>query len=124
MKSTCSEQIFAIDLKRQGRFGTSFNTAYLPYGETLRIHRKLFYQAFGAEASAEYHDLYFRKAYELVVDLISAPHKLEKHLEMFVDAPQSGFLYPLIPHTLGILVRSSSLRYTDMKPRLAQRATL
>jgi cytochrome P450 len=70
-------------LQANEEFGISFNTAYLPYGETLRIHRKLFYQAFGAEASAEYHDLYFRKAYELVVDLISAPHKLEKHLEMY-----------------------------------------
>ncbi|KAG1865919.1 cytochrome P450 [Suillus subalutaceus] len=70
--------------EKHGRpFGTSFNTAYLPYGETLRIHRKLFHQAFGAEASAEYHDLYCRKAYELVINLISAPHKLEKHLEMY-----------------------------------------
>ncbi|KAG2754014.1 cytochrome P450 [Suillus brevipes Sb2] len=64
-------------------FGTSFNTAYLPYGETLRVHRKLFHQTFGAEASVEYRDLYFRRAYELVIDLISAPHKLEKHLELY-----------------------------------------
>jgi hypothetical protein len=78
----------------------------------------------GAEASAEYRDLYFRRAYELVIDLISAPHKLEKHLELFVDAPRSGFLYPLTPHVLDILVRSSSQRYMDTKPRLAQMATL
>ncbi|KAG1879711.1 cytochrome P450 [Suillus subluteus] len=70
-------------LQANEEFGASFNTAYLPYGETLRTHRKLFHQAFGAEASAEYHDLYCRKAYELVVNLISAPHKLEKHLEMY-----------------------------------------
>jgi hypothetical protein len=96
----------------------------LPYGEALRIHRKLFHQTIGAEASAEYHDLYFRRAYELVIDLISAPHKLEKHLELFVDAPQSGFLYPLMSRVLDILDRSSSRRYMDMKPRLAQMATL
>lgn len=70
-------------LQTNEEFGASFNSAYLPYGETLRIHRKLFHQAFGAEASAEYHDLYLRKAYELVIGLISAPHKLEKHLEMY-----------------------------------------
>ncbi|KAG1742544.1 cytochrome P450 [Suillus lakei] len=29
------------------------------------------------------HDLYFRKAHELVIDLLGAPHKLEKHLEMY-----------------------------------------
>lgn len=78
--ATYSERPF---LQANEEFGISFNTAYLPYGETLRIHRKLFHQTFGAEASAEYHDLYFRKAYELVIDLISAPHKLEKHLEMY-----------------------------------------
>jgi hypothetical protein len=124
MKSTCSEQIFAIDLKRQGRFGTSFNTAYLPYGETLRIHRKHFHQAFGAEASTEYQDLYFRKAYELVTNLISAPDELKKHLEMFVDTPQSEFLYHLMLHVSGILVPSASLRFMDMKTHLAQRVTL
>lgn len=70
-------------LQANEEFGTSFNTAYLPYGETLRVHRKLFHQTIGAEASAEYHDLYFRRAYELVIDLISAPHKLEQHLELY-----------------------------------------
>ncbi|KAG2153341.1 cytochrome P450 [Suillus clintonianus] len=70
-------------LRANEEFGISFNTAYLPYGETLRIHRKLFHQAFGAEASAEYHDLYFRKAYQLVIDLLSTPQKLEKHIEMY-----------------------------------------
>ncbi|KAG2074767.1 cytochrome P450 [Suillus decipiens] len=78
--ATYSERPF---LQANEEFGISFNTAYLPYGETLRIHRKLFHQTFGAEASTEYYDLYLRKAYELVVDLISAPHKLEKHLEMY-----------------------------------------
>ncbi|KAG0699383.1 cytochrome P450 [Suillus ampliporus] len=70
-------------LRTNEEFGTSFNTGFLPYGETLRIHRKLFHQAYGAEASAEYHDLYFRKAYQLVIDLLNAPHKMEKHLETY-----------------------------------------
>lgn len=70
-------------IKTNEEFGTSFNTAFLPYGEALRIHRKLFHQSIGAEASAEYRDLYFRRAYELVIDLISAPHKLEQHLELY-----------------------------------------
>ncbi|KAG0708158.1 cytochrome P450 [Suillus ampliporus] len=70
-------------LRANEEFGASFNTAFLPYGETLRIHRKLFHQAYGAEASAEYHDLYLLKASQLVVDLLSAPHKMEKHLEMY-----------------------------------------
>jgi hypothetical protein len=40
----------------------------------------------GAEAAAEYYDLYLSKAYQLVVDLLSAPQEVEKHLERFVAA--------------------------------------
>lgn len=80
-------------LQANEEFGTSFNTAYLPYGETLRIHRKLFHQAFGAEASTEYQDLYFRKAYELVANLISAPDELKKHLEMYSGSLSIAAIY-------------------------------
>jgi hypothetical protein len=57
----------------------------MPYGDTLRLHRKLFHQVLSAEASAEYHDLYIRKAYQLVINLLSSPQKMERHLEMFVE---------------------------------------
>ncbi|KAG0704855.1 cytochrome P450 [Suillus ampliporus] len=70
-------------LRTNEEFGISFNTASLPYGETLRIHRKLFHQAYGAEASAEYHDLYLHKAYQLVIDLLNPSQRMEKHLETY-----------------------------------------
>ncbi|KAJ8585616.1 cytochrome P450 [Rhizopogon salebrosus TDB-379] len=70
-------------LRTSDEFGISFNTPLLPYGDTLRLHRKLFRQAVGAEAAAEYHDLYLSKAYQLVVDLLSAPQEVEKHLERY-----------------------------------------
>jgi hypothetical protein len=43
-------------LNRQERIWVFFNIAYLPYGQMLRTHRKLFHQAFEAETSAEYQD--------------------------------------------------------------------
>ncbi|OJA12886.1 hypothetical protein AZE42_02903 [Rhizopogon vesiculosus] len=70
-------------LRTNEEFGISFNTAFLPYGDTLRLHRKLYHHALNAEASAEYHDLYIRKAHQLVVDLLGAPEEMEKYLETY-----------------------------------------
>lgn len=107
-------------LQTNEEFGTSFNTAYLPYGETLRIHRKLFHQAFGAEASAEYHDLYFRKAYELVTDIISAPHMLEKHLEMYSGSliATAIYGYETLPGTESDLLIHRSREVIDIVKRV------
>jgi len=64
-------------------FGISFNTPFLPYGDTLRLHRKLFRQALGAEVSADYQDLYLNKAYQLVVNFVNTPEEMQKHLTTF-----------------------------------------
>ncbi|KAG1880428.1 cytochrome P450 [Suillus tomentosus] len=52
--------------------GLGFNTAFLPYGETLRQHRKIFHQVLRAEVSLSYHELYSRHANELVITLLGA----------------------------------------------------
>ncbi|KAG1890434.1 cytochrome P450 [Suillus fuscotomentosus] len=50
--------------------GVDFNTVFLPYGETLRRHRKIFHQVLRAEVSASHHEMYSRHANELVVNLL------------------------------------------------------
>ncbi|OAX31860.1 hypothetical protein K503DRAFT_676534, partial [Rhizopogon vinicolor AM-OR11-026] len=42
--------------------GMAFNTALLPYGETLQRHRTIYHQVLRAEASASYHEMYSRQA--------------------------------------------------------------
>ncbi|KAG1792663.1 cytochrome P450 [Suillus plorans] len=59
--------------------GGSFNTAFLPYGETLRQHRKIFYQVLRAEVSVSYRELYSRHANELVINLLGATSGLLQH---------------------------------------------
>jgi hypothetical protein len=57
----------------------AFNTALLPYGETLQQHRTIFHQVLRAEASVSYHEMYSRQAGELVIDLLDTkvdPHNL------------------------------------------------
>ncbi|KAG2346057.1 cytochrome P450 [Suillus weaverae] len=58
--------------------GLDFNTVLLPYGETLRQHRKIFHQVLRAEASVSYHEMYSRHANELVFNLLNATGDLQK----------------------------------------------
>ncbi|KAJ8591656.1 cytochrome P450, partial [Rhizopogon salebrosus TDB-379] len=50
--------------------GMGFNTVLLPYGEALRQHRKIYHQILRAEASVSYHEMYFRQAGGLVLNLL------------------------------------------------------
>jgi len=63
-----------------------FNTAFLPYGETLRQHRKIFHQILRAEVSVSYHKMYSRHANKLVISLLGASttNDLQQHTEAFV----------------------------------------
>ncbi|KAG1742276.1 cytochrome P450 [Suillus paluster] len=66
--------------------GLAFNTALLPYGETLRRHRKIFHQVLRAEASVSYHGMYSRHANELVVNLLDATSDMQKHTEVYTGS--------------------------------------
>ncbi|KAG2032256.1 cytochrome P450 [Suillus americanus] len=63
--------------------GLTFNTALLPYGETLREHRKIFHQVLKAEVSVSYHEMYSRHANELVINLLGATSDLQKHTQAY-----------------------------------------
>ncbi|KAG1772052.1 cytochrome P450 [Suillus occidentalis] len=63
--------------------GLGFNTVLLPYGETLRQHRKIFHQVLRAEASVSYHEMYSRHANELVLDLLKATGDLQKPVQAY-----------------------------------------
>ncbi|KAG2138876.1 cytochrome P450 [Suillus cothurnatus] len=65
--------------------GMGFNTAFLPYGETLRQHRKIFHQILRAEVSVSYHKMYSRHANKLVISLLGASttNDLQQHTEAY-----------------------------------------
>ncbi|KAG1876663.1 cytochrome P450 [Suillus subalutaceus] len=70
--------------------GMAFNTALLPYGETLRQHRKIFHQVFRAEVSVSYHEMYSRHANELVINLLVNP--CDRHTASLIMAVTYGHL--------------------------------
>jgi len=63
-----------------------FSTVFLPYGETLQRHRKVYHQVLRAEASASYHEMYSRQANELVINLLNTTvaNDVQKHIQAFV----------------------------------------
>jgi hypothetical protein len=61
-----------------------FNTVLLPYGETLRQHRKIFHQILRAEVSVSYHEMHSRHANDLVINLLNATGDMRQQTEAFV----------------------------------------
>ncbi|KAG2337220.1 cytochrome P450 [Suillus weaverae] len=66
--------------------GLAFNTVLLPYGETLRQHRKIFHQVLRAEVSVSYHEMYSRYANELVINLLNASSDLQQQTEVYTGS--------------------------------------
>ncbi|KAG1826697.1 cytochrome P450 [Suillus variegatus] len=75
--------------------GVDFSTMLLPYGETLRRHRKIFHQVLKAEVSVSHYEMYSRHANELVVNLldtISDPqHQTETCAASLIMAVTYGY---------------------------------
>ncbi|KAG2123752.1 cytochrome P450 [Suillus clintonianus] len=67
-------------------FGLSFNTGLQPYGDTFRMHRKLYHQSMRIEVTNSYQDLYLRKAHELIVNLLDDSNKVEGHLNTLASS--------------------------------------
>ncbi|OAX33598.1 cytochrome P450 [Rhizopogon vinicolor AM-OR11-026] len=63
----------------------SVNTVLLPYGETLKLHRKAYHQVLRAEKSVSYKEMYSRQANELVMNLLdtAGPVDPSKHIQAY-----------------------------------------
>ncbi|KAG1873414.1 cytochrome P450 [Suillus tomentosus] len=67
--------------------GLAFSSALLPYGETLRQHRRIYHQVLRAEVSVSYHEIYSRQANGLVIDLLGATsHSLQQHAAAYAGS--------------------------------------
>ncbi|KAJ8592746.1 cytochrome P450 [Rhizopogon salebrosus TDB-379] len=80
--------------------GIAFNTVFLPYGETLHQHRKVYHQVLRAEVSVSYHEMYFRQANELVLNLLTATvaDDLRKNIEIYTASLIMAVTYGHIAH--------------------------
>ncbi|KAG1723715.1 cytochrome P450, partial [Suillus paluster] len=73
--------------------GMDFNTVLLPYGETLRRHRKIFHQVLKAEASLSYYEMYSRHANGLVITLLDSTNDLREHIQAYAASLITAVTY-------------------------------
>ncbi|KAG1876679.1 cytochrome P450 [Suillus subalutaceus] len=78
--------------------GLGFNTASLPYGETLRQHRKIFHQVLRAEVSVSYHEIHSRHANELVINLLGATSNLQEQTQAYTESLIMAVTYGHLAH--------------------------
>ncbi|EIW81195.1 CyP450 monooxygenase [Coniophora puteana RWD-64-598 SS2] len=66
-------------------FGADFNTAFLPYDDEWKLHRKLFHNTLHAETCISYQPLILQRVHILLGDLLKNPGSasFEPHLRMF-----------------------------------------
>ncbi|KAG1727737.1 cytochrome P450 [Suillus lakei] len=63
------------------RFGIAFRTVMRSYGDAWRRHRRIYHQAFRAEAAVIYRPMQLRRAHQLLIGLLHDPATYELHLE-------------------------------------------
>ncbi|KAG2031138.1 cytochrome P450, partial [Suillus americanus] len=78
--------------------GLDFNTVLLPYGETLRRHRKIFHQVLRAEVSASYHKMYSSHANNLVINLLNDTSDLRQQTETYSASLIMAVTYGYLSH--------------------------
>jgi cytochrome P450 len=78
--------------------GLAFNTVFLPYGETLRRHRKIFHQVLKPEVSVSYHEMYSRHAIDLVLNLLNATTDLRQQTEAYTASLIMAVTYGYVSH--------------------------
>ncbi|EGO03737.1 hypothetical protein SERLA73DRAFT_69572 [Serpula lacrymans var. lacrymans S7.3] len=83
-------------------FGWDFSTTTMPYGERLRRHRRIYHQEFRAEAITPYHQLFRRKAHELLCNLLYL--KLPMNTTSIAKHP----FVTLISDAMRLIVQSAS----------------
>ncbi|KAN0093301.1 Cytochrome P450 [Tylopilus felleus] len=74
-------------------FGWSFHFAWAQYGDKWRSQKRIFHQAFRADAALVFRPVQLRKAHELVLDILNTPHDFTKHFQRFSAAVIMSIVY-------------------------------
>ncbi|KAI6001137.1 cytochrome P450 [Pisolithus marmoratus] len=105
-------------------FGWSFNTAMISYSNRWRLHRRLFHQAFRAEASLSYRPIQMRKARELLLNLLEAPADFPAHFKTYSASVIMSIVYgyelaPRDDPIITIVERAVDLAIESIRPEVA-----
>ncbi|KAH7913274.1 cytochrome P450 [Hygrophoropsis aurantiaca] len=62
-------------------FGVGFSSIFMPYNDLWRLHRRLFHQAFRADAAPSFRPIQMRKSHQLLLNILSTPDNFAAHLQ-------------------------------------------
>jgi len=105
-------------------WGWSFNFGFAPYGDRWRSQRRIFHQAFRAEAALNYRPTQLRKAHQLALDILNAPHDYYDHIQRFSAAVIMSIVYdydvaPGHDHLVEVFERGNVLALESLAPQTA-----
>lgn len=105
-------------------FGWSFNTVMIPYNNRWRLHRRLFHQAFRAEAALSYRPMQMRKSRDLLLNLLEAPADFPAHFKTYSASVIMSIVYGYEPAPrddpiITIVERAVDLAIESIRPEVA-----
>ncbi|KAG2362788.1 cytochrome P450 [Suillus spraguei] len=111
------------DLPTNILFGLGFNTILMRYGARWRSQRRIFHQAFRADAALSYRPMQEQKAQQLVRDMLDTPQEFLHHIHVF-----SSSLIMLVSYDyetkhddpwVELIGKSLRLAVQEIKPEVA-----
>lgn len=66
------------------RYGIADGTLLMPYGDTWRLHRRIYHQALNTEAVTSYRPMQCTKARQLIINLAEYPQRFSVHFHTSV----------------------------------------
>lgn len=111
------------DLPTNTLLGFGFNTILMKYGPRWRCQRRVFNQAFRAEAALTYRPMQEQKAQQLVRDVLDTPGEFLNHVRVFSSSMIMSALYdydmkhddPLVQ----LIRKSLKLALEELRPEVA-----
>ncbi|KAG2111960.1 cytochrome P450, partial [Suillus discolor] len=111
------------DLPTNALFGFGFNTILMRYGARWRRQRRIFHQAFKAEAALCYRPMQRRKAEQLIRDMLDTPEEFLNHVHVFSSSVIMSASYdyetkhddPLVK----LIGKSLRLAVQELRPEVA-----
>ncbi|EGN98292.1 hypothetical protein SERLA73DRAFT_91572 [Serpula lacrymans var. lacrymans S7.3] len=105
-------------------FGWGFNSLFLAYGDEWRLHRRLFHQAFRAEASLTYRPMQLSKVHQMLLNLFETPEDYSEHMQTCSTAIIMAATYGYDPSPrhdplVTIVERSVDMIVKALRPEVA-----
>ncbi|KAH0833179.1 cytochrome P450 [Lanmaoa asiatica] len=105
-------------------FGLDFNTVLMRYGDRWRLQRRLFHQAFRADAAPRYRPMQQRKSHQLLLAIFEDPEACFEHLHTYSSSIIMSALYdyetkPKNDPMVNVVGRALKLAVEEVRPEVA-----